>query len=506
MLRRRAVAVQPLVEDGVALPLPSMPPAMAAHGDSIVIPLTAQQKTVAHLTVDVAFRYSVQADVDALRLALSKVLVAFPVLAGRAVRQQIDDSESELALCVPRLIGPMPAWAFVSFIHAEASDEIEPPSNGIAPDNLFDLATTECIPFEGVSVAGSKTCTTTSDPMDDSKLGRAPLTRIKVTSYKSGCQIIALSINHILVDAGSIGLFWCAWSEQYRSCRYGDGDFIDAKVTFDHPIFSQAEREKEDESNGIPDEWKELLPKEIEGDNPFDESSAGPTSPTATCTIYCRTAEEIKLLRREMFELHKDENHSPPFLSSNDVLCGEVCRTLDATSILLCMNWRPVLERSDFFGYALLFLYVSFANAMYASVACRRILGWSQHHLCDGNGKHAAFKEGIVRNERFVHWKMRNEYRQGKTHLIWNSWVGFFAILGEEEQNEADCDDRIPRMEMECCPNDIMMSEQMERMRISVASKGLSYAIVLPQPAKGVRIYFFGQPHHGKSLLSAYSS
>ena len=497
MLRRPAVDVQPLVEEGAALSLPPMPLALADHADSIVIPLTGQQKTVAHLTVDVAFRYSVQADVGALRLALAKVLIAFPVLTGRAVCLQREDAESstsELALCVPKLRRPIPTWAYVSFAYAEAPDDREPPRDGIAPDNLFDLVT-DCIPSEIVTCRhdGSNTGATISDPIDQSKLGE-PLTRIRVTNYKSGCQIIALSINHTLVDAGSIDLFWSAWSEQYQSCRHGDGVTVDIKVTFDHPIFSLASKEEDQES--IPNEWEALLPNEIEGDNPFDEGSAGPSSPTATCTIYERTPEQIEQLKRELLELHKDHGHLPPFLSSNDVLCGEVCRILDAKNVLLCMNWRPVLARSNFFGYALLFLYISFANAMDASVTCRRILGWNQHHSSKGG-------EGIVKNEDFVKWKMRNEGKQGGTQLIWNSWVNFFTIWRKEEENEAESKtiSGMTRMKMECYPDDIMMSEQMKRMRIAIANKGLSYAIVLPQPAKAVRVYFFGQPQHGKSLL-----
>ena len=508
MLPRRAVDVQPLVEEGAALPLPPMPPALADNADSIVIPLTGQQKTVAHLTVDIAFRYSVQADIGALRLALAKVLVKFPVLAGRAVRlEEKDDAESistrnsELALCVPKLRQPIPTWGYVSFAYAQSPDNREPPSDGIAPDDLFDLAT-DCIPSEIVTcrdIDASNTRTTTSDPIDQSKLGE-PLTRIRVTNYKSGCQIIALSINHTLVDAGSIGLFWSAWSEQYRTCRYGDGETLDIKVTFDHPMFSSASKEDGDEMASTPDEWKALLPNEIEGGNPFDESSAKPISPTATCTIYERTVQQIKQLKKDLLELHKNRGYTPPFLSSNDVLCGEVCRILDATSILLCMNWRPVLDRSNFFGYALLFLYLSFAKAMDASIVCRRILGWNQHHSSKGC-------EGIVRNEDFVKWKMRNEGKQGGTQLIWNSWIGFFTILGEEEiDTESRVIDGMPQMKMERYPDDIMMSDQMKRMRIAVANKGLSYAIVLPQPSKAVRVYFFGQPQHGKSLLTAHSS
>ena len=487
-MHRQAVRVRPLVKDGAAIPLPPMPPSLAEHADSVVIPLTGQQKTVAHLTVDVAFRYSRQADVDTLRLALSKVLVAFPVLAGRVVRLQELGAESELAVCVPKLRGPLPAWAYVPFVgdRSSSSDET-PPDNGIAPDTLFDLAT-ECIPSsQSAGVACITNSNTTGDPIDESILG-APLTRIKVTNYKSGCQVIALSINHTLVDAGSIGLFWAAWSEQYRSCRYGDGSCIDGvKYEFDHPIFAQKSNNNDEES--IPDEWKALLPDEVEGNNPFDESSAAPTSPVAaTCTIYYRSDEQIKLLRSEMLEMRNELKDSPPSLSSNDVLCGEVCRTLNATSLLLCMDWRFVLKRGNFFGYALLFLFLSFANATDAAFACRRMVR----------------KEGVVRKKEFVMWKMRNEWRQGQTQLIWNSWVPFFTI---GEQCSANCNTSVPRMRMECFPDDIMMSEQMKRMRVAVASRGgLSYAIVFPQPAKGVRIYFFGQPQNGQSLLSACSS
>ena len=59
---------------------------------------------------------------------------------------------------------------------------------------------------------------------------------------------------------------------------------------------------------------------------------------------------------------------------------------------------------------------------------------------------------------------------------------------------------------MESHPDDIMMSEQMCRMRIDVARKmSLSYCIIFPQP-KGVRIYFFGPHEHGHDLLNRLSN
>ena len=53
---------------------------------------------------------------------------------------------------------------------------------------------------------------------------------------------------------------------------------------------------------------------------------------------------------------------------------------------------------------------------------------------------------------------------------------------------------------MECCPDDILMSEQMCRARVDVASRGLAYAIIFPQANRSVRVYFFGPSTIGRSL------
>lgn len=493
--------VRPLVpvesdSDGCSAALPPMPPTFADYSDCIVIPLTNQQKTVSHLAVDLAFHYPNAADPGVLVAALSEELVSFPTLCSRLVRRrrkygvsEADDDDDELMLCVPKLQYPVSGWAHVPFSHQQS--QIQPPKqDGIAPDLIFDIAT-DCIPSVIISLDSSSygTC------INESVLG-APLTRIKVITNSSESQTIALSINHALVDAKSISLLMSAWSKQYQHCRNGYVG-AGARASFDHPIFQQRKTQngvKSNSTSSIPEDWKKLLPKEEDGTNPF-VGNATSTTNNSTCTVYYRSPEQISQLKQQFREFQIDElqlgTPHPPYLSSNDALCGEVCTQIDATSLLLCMDWRPVLQRKDFFGYGVLFLYLSYPTAMHAPTACRTILGWKDAHgnVCNG----------IARDPNFVIWKMENEWRQGKTHLIWNSWVDFFVI----RDKGYDGNDSKVSAKMESHPDDIMMSQQMCQMRIDVAAKaGLCYCIVFPQP-KGVRVYFFGPHKRGHDLSSS---
>mmetsp|Transcript_25501 Transcript_25501/g.41450 ORF Transcript_25501/g.41450 Transcript_25501/m.41450 type:complete len:157 (-) Transcript_25501:271-741(-) len=136
--------------------------------------------------------------------------------------------------------------------------------------------------------------------------------------------------------------------------------------------------------------------------------------------------EEMKRQRQQQLwgEL---EIRTPPYISSNDALLGEVCKQFDATSVLLCMDWRPVLNRSAFFGYAVLFLYLDIPSASNAPEACRNILGWN-----DSNGGEGC--ASILRDANFVKWKTQNENKQGRTDLIWNSWTDFFTLYDQSRQ------------------------------------------------------------------------
>ena len=151
-----------------------------------------------------------------------------------------------------------------------------------------------------------------------------------------------------------------------------------AKVVFDHPIFD-ARKEVDGivDSNDVPEEWKQLLPTQGHGTNPFKKEkstlfnanlplSTEECSGGAECTVYYRGHDEIRKLKKSLSESQRRTGQlsSPPYLSSNDVLCGEVCAILGATSVLLCMDWRPVLERKDFFGYAVLFLYCTYPSQL----------------------------------------------------------------------------------------------------------------------------------------------
>jgi hypothetical protein len=197
---------------------------------------------------------------------------------------------------------------------------------------------------------------------------------------------------------------------------------------------------------------------------------------------------------RQIQQQRQEQNaiRAPPYFSSNDALLGEVCKQLEATSMLLCMDWRPVLNQSPFFGYAVLFLYLDFLASSDAPAACRNILGWE-----DISGEEGC--KSIVRDSNFVMWKLQNETKQGMTDLIWNSWTDFFTLHDQDCCSDY-CSNNDNFAKMECCPHDMFMSEKMCRARVDVARRGLSYAIIFPQPNRSVRVYFFGPSEVGRSL------
>jgi hypothetical protein len=319
----------------------------------------------------------------------------------------------------------LPPWAYVP-LSFNANESISADMNGVAPNHLFDMAV-NCIPSQ------TDACHESSLATDEiaSKLGD-PMTRIRVSTDDSKHQMISISVNHALVDAGSISLFMSAWSRQYQLCRELGGaeankhkDVERPRVTFHHPIFD-VERKQNDEQTSIPNEWTMLLPSES-AENPFVENNANianEATDDVSCTVYYRSRDQIEVMKKkslqETNQLRQQQPDGklgirvPPYLSSNDALLGEVCKQLEATSVLLCMDWRPVLNRSTFFGYAVLFLYLDLPCSSSAPAACRNILGWN-----DSNGGGGC--ASIVRDVSFVMWKMQNENKQGRTDLIWNS-------------------------------------------------------------------------------------
>lgn len=498
---------------GGALTPQSLPPIIADLADSVVIPLTHQQEAVAHLTVNIAFLYHVPGDNDILLQSLSTTLIDFPVICGRAIKLQRSGNE-ELALCVPKAQNydvdtkTYSPWAYVP-LSFDTDKRGNKETNGVAPNDWFDMAV-NCIPTDVCHVSSFAN----DEIIDESKLGD-PMTRIRVSTVDSDYQVIAISINHALVDAGSISLFMQAWSRQYQLCgeqQHGgaEADKHEDKerpnITFHHPIFD-IDGKQDDENAMVPSEWTRLLPNQSGGENPFVENKASMTNETKniSCTVYYRSRDQIEVLKNKSLEEANRETQqqfqgqtgirTPPYVSSNDALLGEVCKQLEATSVLLCMDWRPVLNRLAFFGYAVLFLYLDLPSSSNAPAACRNILGWK-----DCNGEEGS--PSIVRDDKFVLWKMQNETKQGRTDLIWNSWTDFFTLYDKEYNG---CRKGENFAEMECCPHDMLMSEEMCRARIDVAKRGLSYAIIFPQPHRGARVYFFGPSEVGLSLQPKFT-
>ena len=88
-----------------------------------------------------------------------------------------------------------------------ANEHVDTDVNGAAPNQWFDIAV-NCIPTDACHVSSFA-----NDEIDASNLGD-PMTRIRVSvdSEHPEHQMIAISVNHSLVDAGSISLFMSAWS------------------------------------------------------------------------------------------------------------------------------------------------------------------------------------------------------------------------------------------------------------------------------------------------------
>ena len=76
-----------------------LPPIKADLADCVIIPLTHQQKAVAHLSVDIAFSYHVAADDELLLHSLSRTLTDFPVLCVEG-RSDYDEKTLQNWFCV----------------------------------------------------------------------------------------------------------------------------------------------------------------------------------------------------------------------------------------------------------------------------------------------------------------------------------------------------------------------------------------------------------------------
>jgi len=149
-------------------------------------------------------------------------------VCGRALRLRRKDT-AELVLCVPKHVdtktySPPLGYVPLSF---NANEHVDTDVNGAAPNQWFDIAV-NCIPTDACHVSSFA-----NDEIDASNLGD-PMTRIRV-SVDSEHQMIAISVNHSLVDAGSISLFMSAWSRQYQLCRELGGAEADKHEDAERP-------------------------------------------------------------------------------------------------------------------------------------------------------------------------------------------------------------------------------------------------------------------------------
>lgn len=390
----------------------------AREASGEIVPLAGHEKMLGmYFNVNFALLYpGSKASPSALAEAFNVVLDSFQVLAGRLVLR-----EGGLAILCNNEGVPL--------IHEECARPA-PSFDEPIPCEVFDMVSDSVPNGEGP--------------------GGAPI-RVKVSDFEDA-QVIAISINHGLCDAGGLGRFLAAWAEAYSG---GSGA---RTVSNDRVGTAPATPEMGGAPLSPPEEiprshaWRTLrhLP---------EQCPALERAPLASPVVMSvrKSADECKALKARCLEAAGLEGSS---VSTNDALCAELAASLgldaDRVPISLLMDYRTCLGAEAVFGNL-----------------------WTSLELCIRNSLAGAvdIREGlpIAQSAEFVKWlagQGANPAWPGK--LMMNTWTKALQLSELAFAGPAA---------------DVMLGAPMLEQRLAMmAPAGVSYVIGLPQSDGGVKL------------------
>jgi hypothetical protein len=376
--------------------------AQSEHPDIV---LDAVSSAFSAATVEFAFFFESAASVPDLTTSLASVLQTFVTLGGRLARQD------------GRLVVKC-SNAGVPFTHI-ASDEAPPSLSEPLASGFFDIVC-DSIPSDGDGPADA-------------------LARVKLTTFASGEQLMALSVSHAIADARSLGSFVHAWSAAFKGQPLPSISFDGSKLPVAPAAFGAPPLVS---SEGIPDSWKDHHP-------PFGMPSGTPYAPAVI--TYERSSSACKSLKERL------GGADGAALSTNDVLCGELARVLGSTSVSFVVDLREACGLPNYFGVAIA----------------------TQDAVADSPADVASAMRRVVpfwRERGFVEWKV-GQGAGGCATVTFNSWARAFRLAELCFAGPASA---------------MMLGESMCRSRLKAfAVMGLPYVIILPQ-RDGVSVCLMG--------------
>lgn len=347
--------------------------------------------------VDIAFLFDCSADVESLTEALSHVLIDFPAIAARLIR---DASQKFVFRC---------ANAGVPFTYARSS-LCAPAFGQPIPSEYFDLVH---------DVA----------PVDDS-LGEAPL-RVKVTDCADGAQVLAISCTHALGDAYSIGCLMSAWAAAYQKSKVSAARDLTLQDVLRvaspmspkrRPKKTRTSQQQHQTRVGVlpptpalgaqPLPWTKEVPVAWQALNaplkaPVSMGDNHPASPKSMTVLTWHWSSEQVASMKEEFTNNADGSA----ISTNDALCGQLVSLNqlegDEIPVVMVMNVRDQLDVPGFFGNVFMPLAFSVPNSASAAgkvrqtvlaARTREFVEWKWSQTPCGYERPAPGAQGLVLN------------------------------------------------------------------------------------------------------------